>query len=1244
MIKKHTFNILLYNIQSHNKISWLWWLPLYLLSIGAFSQDVDQNWVKTIAYKTVTSTPVATPTATQAKVSVTYLDGLGRTTMKIANRQSNSGKDIVQPVVYDSFGRATKNYLPYIAGTGTMAFDANAVNNVAASYSEFANQNLYAETLYEPSPLNRVLKQAAPGDSTSWAMGSGHEIKYKYTTNSSSDNVKKYSVNSTFNLVDNGYYPVDQLYKTIVYNENSAATPTTETENATITFSNDKGQVVLSRTYAIDSGLSTTVAHDTYTVYDLYDNVALVSPPLTSATLLSGIATTTAQDEMYQYKYDIYNRLIEKKEPGKNWQFVVYDRLNRIVANGPAVTPFGGLETETGWMVSFYDNLNRPCYSGWYSQTAITSASRNTLQVTFNGAIANVTKTTSGTIDGLTVFYSSTSVPAAFKLLSVNYYDTYNYPNAPTSFADVELQKVYYNTTVLPRGLPTGSWVRTMTAATTTIIGETSYILYDYRARPILARSTNYLGGYTQVKTKVDFSGKTNYTKTEHQRTNITTTLITTVNNFTYSEQDRLLTQTKKVNNDAVQLLTANTYNERGQLLNKKVGGTDITTATYFQKVDYTYNIRGWLKGINDDATNNLILNTTEKDLFGFKINYNTVENKTNYTGKELYNGNISETYWRCSSDNNLRKYGYYYDNLDRLEQAVYQKPEFNTAVTNMYNESISYDKNGNILTLRRNGDYDADTMPIAIDILNYYYKPNSNQLLRVDDVSSSGSNTMGFSNGTNIDDDYTYDASGNMIADKNKSTRVTSTNKPTLSNIKYNHLNLPVEIFFATTKKINYLYSASGKKLKKTVTSGTSVTVTDYIDGYQYITVGSTAAVLQYFPTAEGYVNYDAGVYKYVYNYTDNVGNVRVSYTSDASGQVVILEENHYYPYGLKHSSYNVTTMVIKGGGVGPSIYNPYKYKFNGQEYQDELSLNLYDMDMRDYDPAIARWTGIDPVTHYSQSTYNAFDGNPVFWADPSGADAYGGHTNSSSNSPFAGGNAAVSNTGAWSSNAGNYRDLLGYTTGVVGASAWGDGNNGSVMDLSTKTYYGAEAANVLRGFGSTWVEGSVTRDGSGSMLDTVNLGYWVKNSSGGAGMDNGFGMPVNTSARSDTFRPGSAKIAEVAGNLIGTFDLAHQSSWANWVRGGTPALQSVSNGLKIAGNTIGAIGIGIETYQYANGQITGLELGVDTLISGAAIVTSIFAAPVVATGFAVGALVYFGGKAIYEYSSGTTMFTKPK
>jgi RHS repeat-associated protein len=64
-------------------------------------------------------------------------------------------------------------------------------------------------------------------------------------------------------------------------------------------------------------------------------------------------------------------------------------------------------------------------------------------------------------------------------------------------------------------------------------------------------------------------------------------------------------------------------------------------------------------------------------------------------------------------------------------------------------------------------------------------------------------------------------------------------------------------------------------------------------------------------------------------------------------------------------------------------------KFKYNGTELEEAFDLNLYEMPLRQYDPAIARWTSIDPVTHYSMSTYTAFDNNPVFWADPSGADS---------------------------------------------------------------------------------------------------------------------------------------------------------------------------------------------------------------------------------------------------------------
>ena len=48
-----------------------------------------------------------------------------------------------------------------------------------------------------------------------------------------------------------------------------------------------------------------------------------------------------------------------------------------------------------------------------------------------------------------------------------------------------------------------------------------------------------------------------------------------------------------------------------------------------------------------------------------------------------------------------------------------------------------------------------------------------------------------------------------------------------------------------------------------------------------------------------------------------------------------------------------------------------------------------MYGMDFRQYDPAIGRWMVIDPVIHYSVAPYVAFDNNPTFWADPSGADS---------------------------------------------------------------------------------------------------------------------------------------------------------------------------------------------------------------------------------------------------------------
>jgi RHS repeat-associated protein len=198
------------------------------------------------------------------------------------------------------------------------------------------------------------------------------------------------------------------------------------------------------------------------------------------------------------------------------------------------------------------------------------------------------------------------------------------------------------------------------------------------------------------------------------------------------------------------------------------------------------------------------------------------------------------------------------------------------------------------------------------------------------------------------------------------------------ITTITYNHLNLPIKITFASNSTIEYLYDAEGKKLQKKVmpTGNPNPTTTKYMDGFQYIN-----DVLQFFPSAEGYIKKTANAYQYVYNYTDHLGNVRLSYSDiDGGGSITpneILEESSYYPFGLKHSQSGVT-----------NTQPDYKYKYNGKEYQDELGLNMYDYGARNYDPALGRWMNIDPKAEVSRrwSTYSYCYNNPVRFVDPDG------------------------------------------------------------------------------------------------------------------------------------------------------------------------------------------------------------------------------------------------------------------
>ena len=277
--------------------------------------------------------------------------------------------------------------------------------------------------------------------------------------------------------------------------------------------------------------------------------------------------------------------------------------------------------------------------------------------------------------------------------------------------------------------------------------------------------------------------------------------------------------------------------------------------------------------------------------------------------------------------------------------------------------------------------------------------------LLKVTDATADNE---GFKDGTNTNDDYAYDANGNMTKDENKG----------ITKIIYNHLNLPTQIIFGdTNQKITYLYAATGQKMQKQVTQNSHTATTQYMGGYQY-----SNTRLQFFPTAEGYVKntiiQGQNSYDYIYNLTDHLGNIRMSFGLDPkTQQLVKFEENNYYPFGLKHSRYNdqlreitekqsyniqIEDIITEKRSAQKTLAIPsnpdaedivlensgYQYKYNVKELQDELGLNMYDFGARNYDPALGRWMNIDPLAEMSRSfsPYTYAVNNPVYFIDPDG------------------------------------------------------------------------------------------------------------------------------------------------------------------------------------------------------------------------------------------------------------------
>ena len=422
--------------------------------------------------------------------------------------------------------------------------------------------------------------------------------------------------------------------------------------------------------------------------------------------------------------------------------------------------------------------------------------------------------------------------------------------------------------------------------------------------------------------------------------------------------------------------------------------------------------------------------------LFSYKIKYNQKEGIENpdqvqFPGKDVkakYNGNIAEVDWRAvetlgvNPSSTPKRYGYAYDNLNRLTAGYYQNPNNPNSKENT--KSLDYDLNGNITDLYRTSVFSIGTnIATVIDDLSYTY--NGNQATNINDLSN---NFAGYEGGGSPID---YDANGNMtrILDKG------------IFGIEYNHLSLPNSISIDRNGYENLytttLYRADGSKLRKNtvstvtgfVNSTVTTEITDYLDGFQYKNtkmevlgggspgnlelllvapvetrramemeafsledliepadpgiinpIGGIAAILktqdlQFFPTAEGFYDYQKD--QYIYQYKDHLGNARVSFGRDNFGILEITDANDYYPFGMNHLK---TGNAFFGGS-----YKDYKY--NGKELQES---GMYDYGARFYMPDIGRWGVVDPLAekYTRMSPYTYVGNNPAIFVDYDGRD----------------------------------------------------------------------------------------------------------------------------------------------------------------------------------------------------------------------------------------------------------------
>ena len=903
----------------------------------AVSQDSGQNYV---LVRTMTSESGST-----FQETVQYYDGLGRASLTAALGATPSGANLLSLTEYDAAGRKSYDWLPFPSSSEWLP--CQSARSAAQSYYGGVQERPHVHHAYEPSPLGRPTVQSGPGQA--WT---GHpDSRASYGSNSSSGalSCRHYAVGPDGTLSDSGPYAAGELAVTRVEDADG---------RVSYVFADRLGRRLLERRSDGAGGFA-----DTYYVYDDLGRLRYVLPPG-----CTDLSAATLGRYAYQYRYDGRGRCVWKKLPGCDAVEQVYDRGGRLAFRRD------GVQRESGeWTFYRYDALGRPIAEGTCRNAEAPDMSER--QATCRLYVPLDEADLRGAL-----LLGSVGIPkgelAEGRVERVWFYDTYDF----LDYAEFSDRTLFPQAGHGAYGLATGGLELSEDGV---VLASAAY--YDGLGRAVRECGTNHLGGYDVVETSYTFTGQPSLSTHRsvdgrlrrsaegYLLQNLPMEDMSVSYFYDYDHAGRLVrTRCLPGNLPAsfVKTLVEQGYDELGRLSWKRFHGSDSL------RVDYSYNLRGWLTGI-------------ESGYFCQQLEYAEGPSPE-------YGGNVSRVRWQTSPGSPGTGYGYSYayDGLNRLVLAQsLDSRGSSTVIAHNHSAWYGYDAMGNVTSVVRNGLLRPAFNFGRVDELSLEY--DGNRLLKVTDTSSGTPlyhNAFHYVDGSDASVEFAYDSNGNLTADLDKGVE-----------LSYNRLNLPVEAVCGEGA-FACRYNRDGVKLVERFGYGLSSS-----DGMLMpVPVGLSAQPL----SVSGEYRFDEAAYSgdivRLRSGTGRVGDRTDNLTGEelqvrhADGYVSFTGQLPTYHYFIRDYQGNVVAVVSPEGGVEQRThYYPYggwygestepllqERKYGGKELELTAGVNWYDFGARLQRPDLCRFQTMDPLAekYYGVSPYAYCGGNPVMYIDPSG------------------------------------------------------------------------------------------------------------------------------------------------------------------------------------------------------------------------------------------------------------------